>query len=201
MTPQPLSYATPQPRPRELTLEERSDGFTLTFPARSRRAVLVVSIVSLIGWATVTTVVVIAFALAHHEGVSGSALLKWSAMLLALWGGLMWGVLRDLKFGHVSPVLSIEGDRLIWTYAGFWGIRTREWPLEQVKEIRLKPVKPLFGSKTFADLIIRFHNRRLPFRLRLSTRDPDLPRRVETLLKQAIERHATHAEHRTALSC
>jgi hypothetical protein len=187
-----LNYATPLTRPRALTLEERAEGFALTLPLPPKWLMLG-STILMLSFSGLLTAWAVYMTWRMYELWLEDIPIRLSRLVWTVWKypaflGLsgIYFFLDERRWGHVPRMLSVEGGRLRWQRRRFWGVRTDEWPLEQVREVRLKPVRSLFGAKTVADLTIRFHNSRWPLRLRLSSRDAELPRRVAALLDRAV---------------
>lgn len=186
-----LDYDAPKPPVRQLTLEETVEGFVLTLPVVPAWVHWLGIAMSFTAVGLVAAAFIVQIPTFVKIAASGTtSMLLWSLFILAAPTPLLvataaysWWYCR--RWGSTSNMLELRENRLRWSYVGVWGMRMREWNISEIRVIRLHRLKSLFGRKVVADLRIKFH-KSWPWRRRLSTRDPALFDRLESLLMNII---------------
>jgi hypothetical protein len=188
--PRILSYDTAPARAREITIDESPDGFTLTIPPwPAWPYYLFASLFA--GLFIFQAVMVIRMALFLRAfgapwpleplvfGVFVSETSFWLFVSV-------FGLVRYRRWGHVPKQFDVRGGTLTLTcQRSFWGITCRRWPLNDIDDVRWKPLKSLIPRHAAADLLIGIPSL-FPLRLRFSGRNVPIAERFAILLRQAV---------------
>lgn len=201
-----LAYKSPErPPPRNLTLEE-ADGIVRVSFTVMPTWVYVLDIamtftVGLIKAAGGIAITYAAWRLVYRSGPPpnpGSVALFrfWATryLLLAVASAWFWWIFAAYKlrryrhWGRVPRVLTASAGRLVLTRLGWWRMRERTWPADEIAGIELRRIRGnLNWKRTVADLYIRRHKGR-PLRFRLSSSDSALPGQIAERIASAIGR-------------
>jgi hypothetical protein len=189
-----LDYKSVQSAPRELKLDEMDGCVNVTFPVLPKW----VYILPIVSWTMVglgrlavgLIEIYFIWKLSHaikqptqnsivfmHRLEMRIALDSAVASLLGLMlAAYLWW--KYHRWGRVPRVLTVNNGGLVLSHLGWWRMRERTWPANEFTIIELRMVKGNLNRKrTVADIIIhRSKERRL--RYRLSSSDPQLPRRI-----------------------
>jgi hypothetical protein len=199
-----LNYVSPTPPPGTLTLEESDGAARVIFVAPPTWVYMLL----IVTWLTVGLVKAVAgillartvWQLVHRTGrlTSDQAVVVWrmvaGALTTAGISALCWWALAAYewrmyhRWGRVPRVLTANDESLTLSRLGWWRMRQRVWPANDITAVELRPVKGnLLWKRTVADLyLFRRHGRRLRFRL--SSPDPLLPGRIAQRLASALRR-------------
>lgn len=105
-------------------------------------------------------------------------LLFWSAIAI-------YEIMEFQRWGHVPNSLALRENRLIWRRRGFWGMKERTFPAEQITGVSIERVPDIFRRNRAFKIRIDFASRR-PFSHRFSTSDPELPTRIANAFRAAL---------------
>ena len=93
------------------------------------------------------------------------------------------------KWGRTPGTLIVEAEGVTFVRPGWWNLRRTFWPAESIKRLSVRHLKPLFGTRTIADLRVDLR-RRFPRSFRLSTKDPGVIDAVEARVAKLWEEHS-----------
>jgi hypothetical protein len=111
------------------------------------------------------------------------------ALTAVVWEGFgfyAWFMYR--RWGRVPRVLTADESGLVLSWLGWWWIRERRWPAEEITALELRVIKGHLNPwRTVAVLHVRRLNGRTR-RFRLSSADPELPRRIAQRFSEILAR-------------
>lgn len=193
-----LQYAPPQEAPPRLTLHELDGSIRVIFPVMPKWVYALPIAVPVLAAALESAIVILVLQAiprfrpqrgpVRHEDLvllcQGLGVVTTSACVFWITTAYQWWMYH--RWGRVPHVLSADAAGLSSSRLGFWRIRQRHWPANELTSIEFRPLKiNLNPMRTVAILRIRRrHGRRLRFLL--SSPDPHLPRRIAEKLASTL---------------
>ena len=108
---------------------------------------------------------------------------------LAWFADAIYLYLHYRKWGRTPGTLFVEAEGVTFVRPGWWNMRHTFWPAESIKRLSVRRLKPLFGTRTIADLRVDLR-RRFPRSFRLTTKDPSVIDAVEARIAKLWEEHS-----------
>ncbi len=174
-----LEYAQPVKSARKMLLERAAGKVVLTFPVQAkwiRNLAIAGSIINVVLASIVIVMTVrVARQLGAMMGISWAQQIKfivaaaWTFML----GALLWMVVAlaqlrwHLKFGNVPKQWAFDHTSLVEIRAGLFGVRRRQWKLDEIEQSKLTPLRSLFPWWPAWEMVIRFKGRYRKLRTRV----------------------------------
>jgi hypothetical protein len=190
---EPLQYEQAQAHPREFGFEEDADVVTLVFPAIPRwRAVggLATALASaalvtgMLVWIVVSQArLFIRFGLPAFP--QPKEILFYAALLLVCWAAAGHVVWHHSRWNGAIVTLRASANGLLWQRRSPRAHKFREYQRTQIKDVRVKPVRDIFGRRGVFDLIVDLHKRR-PLRWRIASRDQEFAERLVRGFRNAL---------------
>ena len=198
-----LDYPTPPRSPERLTLEEDADFVRVIFPVLPDWAyILPVCLYAAVALMKTIMPVLIVYEIWHISHMGGHSpppgmnhmLWHWIFLIvLPVWAAasLWWisaiaGWRRYRKWGRVPRILTADRYGLTLTYLGWWGMRQKHWPANEITNIEFRTLRTnLNWRKTVANLEIH-RKKGFPRRFRLSSSDPELPGRIANRIRSCL---------------
>ena len=98
--------------------------------------------------------------------------------------GYLWVMYR--RWGRVPRTLTATDEGLVLSCLGWWRIRERNWPKDEIESVQLRLAKGnLIPKRTVGDLYIKRGGGR-PLHFRLGSRDPELPVQIARRLARRL---------------
>jgi hypothetical protein len=120
-------------------------------------------------------------------GVKGVVMFVLVGMIgIACWFIALINWRQYRRFGRVSRTLLADKNGLTYSWLGWFSIRHRYWPVNEITAVEFRPIKRnLDRWNTVADLKILFHGKRSR-RFRLSSHDPQLPAKIAERIRAIL---------------
>jgi hypothetical protein len=185
-----IQYGSPDRAPRDVTLQEDADQCMLIFPLSSAWAVIVPIGIGFAAFAAYSIFTIKLFRLVASIGMPISVPLTQWAMFIA--GAVFWlgsGILSlrsYLLYGHIPRAVSVNLKAGTLALRPERRARWRTWQLEDVTEIRVRPVRSLIFNG-LGELTVRVRGRLFPLRLRVRGEGLALAERFAECVRTAVE--------------
>lgn len=189
-----IDYRTPRLAPRECILEESAEFAMLTFPMLPGWA-STIGILWAFAAASIHTAVLAfpVYLLTHFHATSGVPIVSGFAKLIVLqalqslfwWIAAFYWLFEYRRWGHLQNTLLVDPRQVIWSRRGWWGLRTRTYPANDVADIIVIPVKDILGRKTTWKLRFTFQTRRSR-RWIIKSRDPGFGERTAMAFRRVL---------------
>lgn len=185
-----LNYEIRERAPQRLVFESDGDRRTLTFPLSPSWLVYVsVGSIFAIVAAKVVLVAFFLWTLWHFPmrlpipwGMLGAYLVSASTL-----GVIGWSTLRShRRYGHVPRAVWIDPIRKIIGHRGERAARAREWPLADVRQVRVTTIRHLTGRRAAEVVRIRLRRRILPLVITFRLKDQAVLRSLIDFLTPLI---------------
>jgi hypothetical protein len=181
-----VGYAPVRVEHGYLALDARDGAVRVTFPVMPKWVyVSQIAFALVAGLCQIAVPVFVVFMYLRHSVLKQEFSRElWVTMVEFLVAGAVWTVggayewWKYRRWGRAPRVLTADQQGVMLTWFGFGRIRRRTWPADEIAAIEFRIVKTNLNPwRTLGRLeIIRRNGRKRVFRL--SSKDPELPRRI-----------------------